>query len=98
MFNLHIEVSLTKASSNNHIHQSPFRGFFLTNKLLNNITLTVSNKEYVGIIGESGAGKSTLLNILSTLDNPDKGEILNYGKNIKGCSDIEISKLRNGGH
>ena len=64
-------------------------------KVLDGINISIEEGKIITVVGKSGSGKSTLLNILSTLDNPDKGEILIYGKNIKGCSDIEISKLRN---
>ena len=63
-------------------------------KVLDGINFSLEEGEIITIVGKSGAGKSTLLNILSTLDNPDKGEILIDGKNIKGCSDIEISEFR----
>tara|TARA_Y100001970_G_scaffold289890_1_gene421653 strand:+ start:3417 stop:4091 length:675 start_codon:yes stop_codon:yes gene_type:complete len=64
-------------------------------KVLDGINFSLEEGEIITIVGKSGSGKSTLLNILSTLDNPDKGEILIDGKNIKGCSDIEISEFRN---
>ena len=44
-------------------------------KALNNITLSISQGEFVSVTGPSGSGKSTLLNIMSGLDRPDKGEI-----------------------
>ncbi|MEK9656820.1 MAG: ABC transporter ATP-binding protein [bacterium] len=35
-----------------------------TKKALNNISLTIKNKQFTGIIGESGSGKSTLIYLL----------------------------------
>ena len=43
---------------------------------LNNVNLTVSNREKVGIVGHTGAGKTTLSNLMLKLYLPEKGEIL----------------------
>lgn len=59
---------------------------------LKDISFSVENGEYVAIMGESGSGKTTLLNLLATLDQPTKGEILLEGspfakiKNSKKCA------------
>ena len=44
-------------------------------KALNGINLTITDGEFVSIIGPSGSGKSTLLNMLGALDVPDSGSI-----------------------
>lgn len=43
---------------------------------LNNISLTITQGDYVAIIGKSGSGKSTMLNIIAGIDYPTKGNIL----------------------
>ncbi|MCL5987443.1 MAG: ABC transporter ATP-binding protein/permease [Candidatus Thermoplasmatota archaeon] len=43
---------------------------------LNDVNLTISNKEKVGIVGHTGAGKTTLSNLMLKLYLPEKGEIL----------------------
>lgn len=43
---------------------------------LNEINLTISQGEFVVIVGKSGCGKSTLLNLLTGIDRPTKGEII----------------------
>lgn len=43
---------------------------------LNNVNLTVSSREKVGIVGHTGAGKTTLSNLMLKLYLPEKGEIL----------------------
>ena len=64
-------------------------------KVLDGVDFILEEGKIITIVGKSGSGKSTLLNILSTLDNADSGELKINGKNIKGLSDNEISKLRN---
>lgn len=44
--------------------------------ILDKLTLTVSDGEFVAITGESGAGKTTLLNILGTLLHADSGKYI----------------------
>jgi ATP-binding cassette subfamily F protein uup len=41
--------------------------------LFENVTMTVSDGDRIGLIGPNGAGKSTLLQILAGLQNPDNG-------------------------
>lgn len=42
--------------------------------LLKDINLSVSEGEFVSIMGPSGSGKSTLLNVIGMLDEPDEGD------------------------
>ena len=58
-------------------------------KALNGVILTISDGEFVSIIGPSGSGKSTLLNMLGALDIPDSGTI-----NVAG-QDLTTSKKLN---
>ena len=38
------------------------------------VNFTISNNEFVAIMGPSGSGKSTLMNLIGCLDTPTKGE------------------------
>ncbi|MDB9304328.1 ABC transporter ATP-binding protein [Nodularia spumigena] len=52
---------------------------FGSNKVLDNVDLTIYRGEAVGIIGPSGTGKSTVLRIIAGLMAPDSGEIYVQG-------------------
>ena len=53
------------------------------NDVLNNINLEVPKGSSVGIVGHSGSGKTTLIDIFLGLLEPQKGEILVDGVDIK---------------
>ncbi|MBD2206773.1 ABC transporter ATP-binding protein [Calothrix sp. FACHB-1219] len=57
---------------------------FGSNKVLDNIDLTIYRGEALGIIGPSGTGKSTILRIIAGLLLPDAGEIYVQGVRRKG--------------
>lgn len=57
--------------------------------LFNNFNLTVSDSEFVSVIGSNGSGKTTLLNIISGSVNIDQGNILLDGEDIKSKKDYK---------
>ncbi|NDW12973.1 ABC transporter ATP-binding protein [Bacteroides sp. 214] len=62
---------------------------------LRDISFTISEGEFVTIMGTSGSGKSTLLNTLGCLDTPTGGEYLLDGIPVKNMSKSERAILRN---
>lgn len=48
-----------------------------------NIDLAVSQGSIYGLLGPNGAGKTTLIRMLSTITQPDSGEILFKGEPLK---------------
>lgn len=50
---------------------------------INNLNLSIYDKDFVTIIGHTGSGKSTLLKLLVRMYDIDSGEILINGINIK---------------
>ena len=78
--------------TNNLYKEYGIKGF--KTQVLNNISLTVEEGEFIAIMGPSGAGKTTLLNLLSTIDKPTKGEIILDGRDITKMKSKELSQLR----
>ena len=64
-------------------------------KAVDNINLTIKEKEFIGILGSSGSGKSTLMHLIGLLEQPTSGRILLEGKDVSQLKDIELSKVRN---
>lgn len=60
-------------------------------KVLNHVNLKINAGEKVGLVGETGCGKSTILSLISRFYDPDEGEVLIDGINIK---DIKLNNLR----
>jgi ABC-type nitrate/sulfonate/bicarbonate transport system ATPase subunit len=52
--------------------------------ILDDISLSVGNGEFLSILGPSGSGKSTLFHLIGGLYSPEKGSIRLDGKNING--------------
>ena len=67
---------------------------FPQQRVLEGISLTVSDGESVAIMGPSGSGKSTLLHCMSGVLVPDHGEVLFNGHDVAAMSDAERSRLR----
>ena len=51
---------------------------------VDDISLHISDGDYVFLLGPSGCGKTTTLRIIAGLEEPTKGEVLIDGKNVKG--------------
>ena len=64
--------------------------FFEANRVLKDISLTVSKGDVIAIIGPSGSGKSTFLRCLNLLEEPTRGLLSFKGEpyfNIEKCKD-----------
>lgn len=60
--------------------------------VIDDITLNISNGEYVGVVGASGSGKSTLLKLLLGFEKPTNGRIYYDGKDIESIDKRELRK------
>ncbi len=64
-------------------------------KVLENLSLKVTEGEKLGLVGASGSGKSTLLHIICGLEKPDSGQVIIKGHDITNLNVNERSLLRN---
>ncbi len=63
-------------------------------KALDGISLSVSDGEFVTVVGTSGSGKSTLLHLLGGLDRPSSGKVIIAGKDIFSLGDDALTVFR----
>jgi len=52
--------------------------------VINNLSLSITDGEFLVLVGPSGCGKSTLLRLMAGLETPSAGEILVGGKPVSG--------------
>lgn len=62
--------------------------------VLQNISLEISEGEFVSIIGKSGAGKTTLTRLILGLEDPTYGDVFFKNKNIRAADQYEIQNIR----
>ena len=61
--------------------------------VLNGLSLTVDEGDYVALMGPSGSGKSTLLNLIAGIDKPTSGEVFVAGTNVAQLDEIAARQL-----
>jgi ATP-binding cassette subfamily B protein len=62
-----------------------------TQATLKNVSFTIQAGEAIALVGRNGAGKTTIVKLLTRLYDPDEGEILIGGRNIK---EYDLKALR----
>ena len=62
-----------------------------TQAALKNVSFTIKAGESIALVGRNGAGKTTLVKLLTRLYDPDEGEILVGGRNVK---EYDLGELR----
>ncbi len=63
-------------------------------KAINDISFSVENGEFVGIMGASGSGKTTLLNCISTIDTVSAGHIYLDRMDVTEIKEKELARFR----
>lgn len=63
-------------------------------RVLDNISLSVEEGDFIALMGPSGSGKSTLLNIISGLDRPSSGRVVFNGETLNGFDESELAEWR----
>lgn len=70
----------------------------LSNRVINDFSLTINQGESIAFIGKSGAGKSTLLHLMAKLESASSGSvqvsIANKNYDYENMTSNEIGKLR----
>lgn len=64
-------------------------------RVLDDVSLTINDGEFLSIVGPSGAGKTTLLQIIGTLEAPDSGSVLYDGTDIVKMKSDALARFRN---
>ncbi len=62
--------------------------------VLQDLTLSIPEGEFMAMMGPSGSGKTTLLNLIAGIDQADKGMILIAGTDITALSEMELARWR----
>jgi ABC-type lipoprotein export system ATPase subunit len=62
--------------------------------VLKEVSVNISEGDFVSIVGRSGSGKTTLLNVLSTLVRPDSGELRYHDDNLALLPEKRLNRLR----
>ena len=65
-----------------------------TLKVLDSVSLTIEEGDFVAIMGPSGSGKSTLLNLIGCLDVPTAGKYIFGDKDISTYDEDELALFR----
>ncbi len=64
-------------------------------RALDDVSFSISDGDYVSIMGPSGSGKSTLMHIVGCLDRPSSGRYSLQGEDVSKLDDTELAHVRN---
>ncbi|MGG7463995.1 ABC-F family ATP-binding cassette domain-containing protein [Plantibacter sp. YIM 135347] len=71
----HGRSTSNRAANLSHLRADDVSRSFGDHRVLDGVSLIVSEGDRLGLIGENGSGKSTLLRILAGMDDPDGGTV-----------------------
>lgn len=84
---------MKKIINGQHIHKT-FAAEKEKIKVLEDISVTIYEGEFVSVMGPSGSGKSTFLYSLSGMDTIDSGEITFNDQSLTACGETALSDIR----
>ena len=64
---------------------------FADEKVIDGVSLDISEGEVVALLGPSGCGKTTLLRVIAGLETPDEGEVWIAGERVSTGGRIIVS-------
>ena len=73
---------------------SKIYGSKVISNALKDISFSIEDGEFVGIMGPSGSGKTTLLNLISTIDKPTSGKIILDNKEPHKLKGDDLALIR----
>jgi putative ABC transport system ATP-binding protein len=62
--------------------------------VINNLSISIKEGEFISFVGPSGSGKSTLLNILGCLDRPTSGDLSIDKKDVTKLDTTSLADFR----
>jgi putative ABC transport system ATP-binding protein len=62
--------------------------------VLNGVSLSVPQGDFLALMGPSGSGKTTLLNMIAGIDRPTRGQVFVDGKEISAFSETKLAGWR----
>ncbi|HEY6193983.1 MAG TPA: ABC transporter ATP-binding protein [Candidatus Eisenbacteria bacterium] len=63
-------------------------------RVLDGLSLSIADGEFVALMGPSGSGKTTLLNLIGGVDQPTSGDLTVAGTNIARMKNNELARWR----
>ena len=74
-------------------YQHVFKRFKGANyNAVNDVDLSIYEGEFITILGSSGSGKTTLLKMTNRLYDPDSGNIILFGENIREVNAVQVRR------
>ena len=62
--------------------------------VLEHISLSIQQGEFIALMGPSGSGKTTLLNLIAGIDRPTSGSVHVHGNDVTALSEGALAKWR----